>query len=354
MSSESILKLQKETGCDPVLGAMLLKFTGGDYDGAFHILRSVEKDIYILKGKFIAQSHKFYGSFLIIYNARIKGYHKLELVVKQDDKSGIEFDFQKSWREYLLDLELYKKRNLIDIDKSEKILAFLKSQRVMHFFESKFVSKKDINEDEIRHILTDSIINALGDVNVAVKLKIEQTDIFELNRRIDTEAVFEPGTESVNTVSDTEDTDFDKELLKLKVEPVISPVSGVPVSELKIGDYIGVKIVDDRPVADYVSALLKGKNNETGESVMVYAALNDIKIIENGVFFTVEFGPGVYGYCYLGEDVNIVVKREFDDSVIDDDVQEKNNIFSRYFWIFGGLLTAVLVGLVILIIFNST
>ena len=118
MSEELLSRLQKETGCDTVFGAMLLKFTGGDVDGAIQIMNSVDKNIYILKGKFIGQSSKSYGAFIIVFNIKLKMYHISEIVLVKDDKSGIEFDFSRSWRDYLNDLRLYKKRNIVDTDNS--------------------------------------------------------------------------------------------------------------------------------------------------------------------------------------------------------------------------------------------
>ena len=58
MAEDKLLRLQAETGCDPVLGALLLQFTGDDIEGALKILQSVEKNIIVLRLKFIGQSTK--------------------------------------------------------------------------------------------------------------------------------------------------------------------------------------------------------------------------------------------------------------------------------------------------------
>lgn len=356
MSDELLLKLQQETGCDPLLGTMLLQFTGGDLEGAVQILKSVEKDIFILKGKFIGQTKKFYGTFLLIYNARTKAFHIQDIVVTERDKSAIEFDFSKSWREYHEAVQKYARANVLDSDRCEKFLTMIAAPKAQHYFETRLLSRKEMNEDDVRTFLTNILINTLGDVNVAVKLKIEKTDIFELNKNTKNSdepanGETEPERENKTTAKVSE-----REIMILKIEPDISPVGGVAISDLEKGDFIGVRVIDDRPVARYISNLLSAKNPVTQEPLLVYAFLKDIEKREHGVFLTVEFGPGIYGQCYFGEDVKVTVQKQNakEERRLSDEQGGKGNIFLKYFWIFGGLLIIVLVALIILVIYNST
>ncbi len=353
MSEELLSRLQKETGCDAVFGAMLLKFTGGDVDGAIQIMNSVDKNIYILKGKFIGQSSKIYGAFIIVFNIKLKMYHISEIVLVKDDKSGIEFDFSRTWRDYLNDLRLFKKRNVIDGDKCTKFIGFINLQKNIQNLEVKLLSKRENNEDELRGFLTDILINTMGDVNVALKLKIETTDVFELNKGIDSESVFSFDKEDIKEETDKEITDK-KELIILKIEPEISPVTGVSISDLKKGDFIAVKIIDKRPIAEYISTLLHAIDSKNNEPITIFAFLKDVEVVEHGVFLTVEFGPGIYGSSYFGEDVKVNIKKDY---IIDDKVQEeyieKENIIMKYFWLFGGALFTIIMALFVLIFYYS-
>lgn len=360
MSDEFLLRLQQETGCDALLGSMLLQFTGGDLEGALQILKSVEKDIFILKGKFIGQTKKYYGTFLLIYNARMKAFPIKDILVKERDKSSIEFDFSKNWREYHDAIHEYMRVNVLDDDCCEKFLTMIATPKAQHYFETRLISRKEINEDDVRNFLTNILINTLGDVNVAVKLKIEKTDIFELNKSRQ-EALLLPEIEAQESACVVEDASpevkiDDQEIMILNIEPDISPVGGVAVSKLRKGNMIGVRIIDERPVARYISALLATKETANYDPALVYVPLRDIERREHGVFLTVEFCAGIYGQCYFGEDVKIAVKRapKKDEPGLSDQQGDKNNIFSKYFWGFGGLLIIVLLALIILIIYNST
>ena len=67
MQNEKLIKLQKDTGCDAILGKLLLKFTGDDVEGAIKIIKSVDKDIFVVRGKFIAQGLEYYGVVVFCY-----------------------------------------------------------------------------------------------------------------------------------------------------------------------------------------------------------------------------------------------------------------------------------------------
>lgn len=354
MYEELLTRLVHETGCDRTFGGMLLRFTGGDVDGAVQIMRSVEKDIFVLKGKFIGQTSKYYGSFIIVFNTRLKSYHFIDMAAVKGDKSGIEFDFTKKWREYFDDIVYYKKRNIIDGDKCNRFITFLNTQKNIDMLELKLHSKRENYEEELNTFLTDILINSIGDVNVVLKLKMELTDVFELNKGIDNEALFIDENNSSVKEEHTGESEG-KEILYLKIEPEISPVTGISISELEKGDLIAVKISDHRPVAEYIGTLLKARDEKTGESVSIYASLHDIEVVEHGVFLTVEFGPGIYGRSYFGEDVKVNIKKELTDkNGKKDEPAEKEGVLMKHFWIFGGTLFVVILGMLILIFYYNS
>ncbi len=349
MTEDKILEIQKETGCDSTLASMMLKFTGGDLDGALQILKSVEKDVLVVKGKFIAQTSKLYGAFMFLYNYKLKSFDNVEIVAKYEDKSGIEFDFNKNWREYYNDLGVYKRKENIDLDTRDRFLSAIVSQRVQFFFDSKLsVKKNDQFDEDMKKFMTDFFTSLLGDINVAVKLKIEKTDIFEI-KKSDRGFLFDSDEAKPDTKEESGEHE-NAEILYLKIEPEISPINGRPVSELSRGDMIAVRIEDDRPIASYIKELLNGVDPKTGETKPVYAELKDLELTENGVFLNVEFGPGIYGQSYFGEDVNIKTLSE-SDAVVEAPVK-KNGVINKYFWLFGGVLIIFVVILVIIMLYN--
>jgi hypothetical protein len=182
MSDQKLIRLQNETGCDLVLGKLMMKFTGGDVDGAIRILKSVDKNIYVIRGKFIAQGVKLYGAFIFFYDSKQKNVDKIEIVVKYEDKSAIEFDFDQPWAEYASQINSYVRQNATEVDLQNKFTTHVKTHKAMHLYDSKIANKREIDDKSVKNFFTDLFLNITGDVNVALKIKIEATDTFEMNK----------------------------------------------------------------------------------------------------------------------------------------------------------------------------
>ncbi len=135
MSDQKILQLQSETGCDFDLAKLMLKFTGDDVEGAVKIISSVEKNIYVIRGKFIAQTNKIYGAFIFFYDVKNKSIEKVNAVIRDNDKSAIEFDFEKRWKEYQEDLLNYEKSRGINLNLQNNFYTGLINSKSVHFFE---------------------------------------------------------------------------------------------------------------------------------------------------------------------------------------------------------------------------
>jgi len=349
VSDQKIIHLQKETGCDISLAKVLLKFTGGDVEGAANIIKSVEKNIFIVRLKFIAQTAKIYGTMIFFLNLKTKVMDKFYCVCKKEDKSAIEFDFEKKWDISQEEIMNYYQKNIIDIDLQNKITSAVNTPKVIQFLESKFTAKKDNDENALKNFFTDILINITGDVSVALKTKIDKTDVFEVNKGNPKDFELELNNEEAKKEESKKDKEHDQILL-LKVEIDLAPVDGVQISELQIGDLVGVKIVDDRPIAEYICRLLNSKDPTTNENITLFAELKDIKVTESGIAIKVEFGPGIDGIAYYGEDVKVRVANK--DELFDGEKKEepnKNNFFFRYFWLIGGALVAIIV--IILLVF---
>jgi hypothetical protein len=334
---------------------MLLKFTGNDYEGALRILKSVDKDINIIKGKFIGQNLKIYGTFIIIFNGKLKEIENVEIVIKFEDKSAIEFDFDKNWADFVDDVSLYLKKNITEVNSQEKFLNLIKSQRTIYFLDSRLTHKKEINDEEMNNFFKDLLATIIGDVNVALKMKFEKTDIFEISKSKSSnliELLDEEDEVKIEKKEKKEESFFHQpgeQFLLLKIETELAPINGKSLSKLNKGDLIGVRIIDDRPIAEYISGLLQAKNLGTQELKTVFAVLNDLKLTDEGIFLSVEFGPGIYGQAYFGEDVKVkVANGEHSDKSDKDD----ENFFSRHFWlvIFGSLLIIIFLFVIFLIL----
>lgn len=348
MSDQKILQLQKETGCDPVLGKLILKFTGDDLDGAIKILKSVEKDIFVIRGKFVAQTVKIYGSFIIFYNQKNKAVDKVVVIAKTEDRSAIEFDFEKGWNIFLQGLNDYQRKNATEIDVQSKFINAISGPKVISIFD-KIFNKKEIDYEELKSFFEEIFIGIAGDINIAIKLKVDRSDAFEVNKGniSENDIVFKDEKREDNKNEQKKSNLEQNQILLLKIDLELAPVDGRPLSELQPGELIGVKIVDDRPIAHYIASLLSGNTFEFEQNKIVFAELKDIKLTDNGILVRVEFGPGIYGETYYGEDVKVKIARLDNEDKEEND--KKENFFLKNIWIIGGILLAIIIILLFIV-----
>ncbi len=348
MSDQKILQLQKETGCDTVLAKLILKFTGDDLDGAIKILKSVDKDIFVIRGKFIAQTMKVYGSFIIFYNSKNRVTDKAVIVVKTEDKSAIEFDFEKGWNIFLQSLLDFQRKNATDIDIQSKFINLISSPKAISSFD-KILNKKEIEEDLLKAFFEETLIGITGDINIAIKLKIDRSDAFEVNKGniSENDIVFKDEKRDDSKQEQKKSTYDQNQILLLKIDLDLSPVEGKLLSELQPGELIGVKITDDRPIAHYIASLLSGNTFEFEENKLVFAELKDIKLTDAGILVRVEFGPGIYGEAYYGEDVKVRIANLENEN--NEESNKKTNFLLKNIWIIGGILIAVIIILLFIV-----
>jgi hypothetical protein len=347
MSDQKLIHLQKETGCDVDLGRLILKFTGGDVDGAIKIIKSVDKNILIFRGKFISQTKKIYGAFLFFYDIKNKNIDKVTVAIKKEDKSAIEFDFDKSWTDYLNDLVEYSSFHIVEQDMQLRFVELIKSHKTMLFIDSKIANKREFDDKLLSNYIKEILVDVCGDLNIIVKFKVEKSDAFEVNKGNFKESDFENNEE--NDVSKLEKFNSEtNQFFVLNVEFDLSPIDGIAISELKTGDLIGVRIIDDRPLGEYISNLLNAKDPDSGRPRTVYAVLKEFRILEDGgVLTTVEFGPGIYGKAYYGEDVKVkTVKKEELGNTVE---VKKENFFIKNIWLIGGIFICLVI--IIILIF---
>lgn len=351
MQNEKLIKLQKDTGCDAILGKLLLKFTGDDVEGAIKIIKSVDKDIFVVRGKFIAQGLKYYGAFVFFYESKNKVIDKINIAIKKDDKTAIEFDFNNSWYVFNQDLINFVKSNQIDVALHDKFNYQIKNHKAINLYEMAIVRSKEYDEKSLRLFFDDIFFNITGDPDIAVKIKIDKTNVFEMNKGNIQEYQVDPQEEKSENkqkvVVDEEKPNQD--VLVLKVDPELSPVDGIEISEIMPGEFISVKIVDERPIAEYITSLLNAKDLVINENRMISAKVKDIIISDEGYIVKVEFGPGIIGVGYFGENVKLKVeKKEFFEEI--NDKEFPSNVLVKNFWLVGCILVAAIFILLLLIV----
>jgi hypothetical protein len=315
MNEELVKELVENTGCDQNLAIMLLQFTGGDIEGVKRILDAVPKDIFALKMKFITQITGYYGAAFFCFDEKEKKIKRFISVVTDDREIG-KIDVSIRWRDFEDELYEYSRTKKVDGLKIEQF-----KQR---FLEKAFVSKisnvlktgRPVSNDVLNSLLVDTLYNIFADTNIAVKFHIEMTDAFELNKGITIPPSIGPGAGQTAVSEGTEKEQKeekvgvkDQSLVVLKIDPVLSPVSGIGIKELEFGDEIQVRITDERDIGDYLAELLGGKVDSI--RVPLFTKIIEVKDLGDGnVGVFTQFGPGIVGMFKVPEDVRVVTRRE--------------------------------------------
>jgi hypothetical protein len=329
---------------------LLLKFTGNDLEGAMRILEAVPKDIFAVKMKFITQIAGYVGAFFFCFDQK-EGIIKRLIGVISEDKEIGKVDVREHWIDFENQLYEYATTKKIDGGKIEQFKSRLQGGEFLSHVAGLLRIGKSIDHDSVNNLFLDKLYNVFADTNIAVKFEIEMTDAFELNKGKNMEE-----TEQQQSVEPEEvNQDLEKQekrarsetLILLKVDPVLSPVSGIEVRDLEYGDQIQVRITDDREIADYLAELIGAKVDSV--RVPVYSEVVDCKELEGGYIgmFT-QFGPGIMGSFRVPEDAKVVCRRVVEE---EEETTERKRGQIHPLVVMGGIVSVVVL-LVLLIVMS--
>ena len=309
----------QETGCDHDLASMLLKFTDGDLDGARRIFKSVPKDIFVIKAKFVTAVSEACGAFLFCFDEKENKITRFIFVIS-DNKDIGKLDLTKGWRDFEEELYTYLKRTVIDNLRVEQLEKSIQSKEFAKKIGSALKSGKPLKRETVQNLLIGQLYNIFPDSNIAVKFYIETTDAFELNKAYREKGEEAEEVEEVENKEKREEAEGkkhplrgkDQSLIVLKIEPLLSPVKGTELRFLEYGDEIQVRITDNREIADYLSELLGGKVQ--GERVVVITRVIEVQELDEGyVSVLTQFGPGILGLFRALGDVKITTGMEMEE-----------------------------------------
>lgn len=313
MNNSKIQQLVNETGCDEQLAKLLLIFTGGDIEASKKIINSIDKNIFIIKGKFACNNIRRSGIFLIFYNKKSGKIEKSEFFIS-NDKNILNININARWKEIVENIKQMKKNDSEvgdEVEINEHFKEEISKIEILDFFE-KLVKNYEINRNLLIKVLSNIISNLTADINISVKVENEEIDIFEFGKGIKDLKEFdkienEEENESGNKekVAERSKIESEYQLITLECEPEYAPINGFSISNFLPGDSIKVKIIDDSDIGNYIAKLLHGID-ENGNKVPLFATITEIeKLDEELLKITVEFGPGIYGKLIVGSDVKV-------------------------------------------------
>jgi hypothetical protein len=282
---DKIQLVMEETGCDQEQAKLILESTHNDISKAIRIINSLLKNIVAIKGKFKCENINIYGLFFLISDIRQKTLLRAGALVTYNP-AVYESDLGLHW--YDFEKQLYALRL------GEGSIQNL-TQNLQHNLEISLTGEEDkdffhylrnLDTREIETVLLSEIKNVTGDENVVFNTAMEQLNLAqfkELKKEAEddlSEPYYEKEKEKDSTIT-------------LKVELVLDSSRGTPSKTLHKGDVVLAKIVDLRDIAQYLSKLLGGKQQD--EIIPLPVPVDNVEIKDDRVIIKTRFSPGIMG-----------------------------------------------------------
>ncbi len=273
-----------------------------------------EKTIIVIKGRFKAPSVSSFGLFIVFMDNASKSVEKFDVVCSHFS-TLYENNISIPWNEIeniIVKLKWkgeYATSLTHDVQASFDDLFQMGSGRTPEIWGN--IKKLQLNK--VENIFEEALTRPAGDKNIKVDVAIETLPAsqIESTRKMQTDtsgkdilSALTPSPQQETQAKPAESFIPEDSAVLLEVSLVLSPVSGVPIYELKEGDKIFIKITEQSNRGQYFIDLLNA--SEDGNLLPVPASV--IKVVKEGKIYTVivNIGPGIYGRS-MDED-NVKVK----------------------------------------------
>ena len=287
---------------------ILLKITlYGKYNMESELSKQTEGNILIVKGRFKSTAMNQYGLFLLAFNAMRKIDNQQVIVASYSDIYDL--DPSTPWNkfeEYIVDRKW--KGNYIHSMTTSISDAFNKFPEDPKSMNSLYESVYNYNYDQMDVILHDTINHLIHDKNLIMETIIQEITQQELQN------IKEDRSKPQKQDEETKDEKKDDRNVILKIKPVLAPLNGKPIYELRVGDKIMVKIIPASEKENYYIELneLRDENKSIRP---IPATVIDIKSSSksNPTEILTEIMSGVYGLCL--EDEKLIKLKLYDPEV---------------------------------------
>jgi len=248
-----------------------------------------EDNILIVKGRFKSVSMNLYGLFLLIFNntKQLDIYH----VIASSYSDMYELEPHTSWEKYEESIVDRKWKgnynNSMTLSIMEAIKKLTEDNKTMRLL---FDHTYNYDYDQMDIILYDIINRIIHDKNLIMETIIQEVSTGEF-RKVKEERSKPPETPEKNSVENEAPS-----TIILQVKPIVAPVKGKPIYELKIGDRIMTRFVPATAKENYYIDLYNLREEKGPRPVP--STVVDIKSIpgkNNPIEILVEIIPGVYG-----------------------------------------------------------
>ena len=301
MNETHVADLVARMQCTESEARAALHATKDELDRATALLR---RSIFGVKAKFRSELRKVCGILYIYIDAEREAVERLHAVVTQEpwlyntDLAQPVMEFE----DYIINTEFRIKTvtNLMR-DINSRLKERLKFDALKRFTAAIVAEEPQQLVDILRAILSGELADRELDLLVKFE-KISRVKFEKMEKALEQQTAAEDKAAAAAAAPAEEDEGKEKVLI-LKTDIVLSPISGRPVRELKIGDKIYVKITDNSPQGRYIANLLRG------EQVMPQLILVPIKEMtrteSDRCSLITQFGPGVFGRVVVNTEAKI-------------------------------------------------
>ncbi len=275
----------------------LLQFMGGDIENAIQVLEESEKDMIVLKVKFLSNRKGIYGALQLYYNFRTAQVEYVAVVVTRDNDLS-RLRLESDWKEVYQNISKFYASSTFSPEVSEQIEQALLLPNNQNYINSFFLDQNQIDMVNTKRFLLSEVSKVVQDTSIVIKVVKQEVDVFKFR------TMLKNINQGIKQIPQEESDRL--MLLTLTVKPVLSPIGGIDIEKVVPGMQIKVNLDDDREIAYFVGKIL-GAVDSTGLKDAVYGRLIYKKRVADteNLRVIVEFGPGIYGSFRIGNRVRV-------------------------------------------------
>lgn len=256
MGSEDIQSLANELGLNEARAEKLLELADGSVQQARNLFKL---KLFAVKGHIISEDRKIYGSIMIIINEKTNSrkINNLNVLLSQD-KTVLSIPPESSYNHY------YK--NFIDLSFKIQPLTNMMNEINNLIFQNieglnssdLYDTENSINYNIIFETIKNAVYSVIRDNYFTLNINIEPLSFVDFNipESFNKESSEKKSGKDYQTESDKKKVE---DIVYIKCDFLLSPTKGVAANNLKIGDILYVKIMDDKPEAKKIADFLRQK-----------------------------------------------------------------------------------------------
>lgn len=307
----AVVELMAKMQCAESEAQAALTVTHGQAEEAVRLLR---RSVFAIKGRFKSDLRKVYGIFIVFLDAETENVLRSHVVLSKEG-----WIYNIDLNQGVMELEDYIYHTEFRIETIPTLTKDLND----HF-------KEKLRFDLLKSILAAIVADQPGDIVELMRGMIaSQLADRELDMVIKTEKISRVRFEKLEKNQPKEKSDAaaapadgeapaddsgagaaegeaKEKVLILKTDVVLAPTNGTRVVDLKLGDKIYLKIIDNSPQGRYIANLLKG---DSPTPVPVLVPIEELTHTDSGrCSIITKFGPGVFGRAVVNEGLMIKVE----------------------------------------------